>query len=321
MPAGISAALVSVLTSIPTDSFFWQRAPLWPEFNAFVYNTIEGKSSDWGTSPWHYYFTNSIPKLMMNPVTLSICLPAALLPRTTQRFSLGVLYPLLAFAATYSFLPHKEWRFIVYIIPGLTAVASAGASWIWTRRYRTVSSGLLSIMLLASVLLSFAASLVLLGISSLNYPGAEALQQLQSLPHHVTEVPKVYLDNLCCQTGVTRFLQDSKPWEYDKTEDAKTLAEGRFWSQFDYVLAENSSAIPGKWRTVKTVFSYEGVSFTEGRPLLSSTCNSVFSSKRQSICITVDHVEIILAQRLTRGRWPRIKLAPKISILTREGVP
>jgi alpha-1,6-mannosyltransferase len=35
--------------------------------------------------------------------------------------------PLLSFVLLYSLLPHKEWRFIVYIVPLLTAFAAIQA--------------------------------------------------------------------------------------------------------------------------------------------------------------------------------------------------
>ncbi|KAH0145128.1 glycosyltransferase family 22 protein, partial [Aureobasidium melanogenum] len=178
IPAGLFGVIIGLGITVSVDSYFWQRFPLWPEWIGFVYNTIQGKSSDWGVSPWHYYFVNAIPRLLLNPISWSLCVPLALVNRATRKSSLDIMIPLLAFVAIYSILPHKEWRFIIYIIPGLTGVGAAGASWIWTRRFKTLLYRLLSLGLVCSTLLSFASSLSLLYISSLNYPGGEALTRL-----------------------------------------------------------------------------------------------------------------------------------------------
>jgi hypothetical protein len=36
---------------------------LWPEGIVLFFNTVENRSSEWGTYPWHWYFTNAIPKV------------------------------------------------------------------------------------------------------------------------------------------------------------------------------------------------------------------------------------------------------------------
>lgn len=51
IPAGVAGALLGLTTTVSIDSFFWQRSLLWPEWVAFYYNTILGKSSDWELNP------------------------------------------------------------------------------------------------------------------------------------------------------------------------------------------------------------------------------------------------------------------------------
>ena len=170
IPAGIAGLLIGLTSTVLIDSFFWQQFPLWPELTGFYYNTILGKSSDWGTEPLHFYFLNSIPRLLLNPLTYLFCIPLALNLSATAQTSRNIALPLASFVAIYSLLPHKEWRFILYIIPSLTAIASSGASWIWIRRSKSTLYSILSLGLVLSTLASFLTSFLLLYISSQNYP-------------------------------------------------------------------------------------------------------------------------------------------------------
>src|ERR1051326_6618011 len=68
IPAGIGGVLIGLSLTVTIDSYFWQKFPLWPEWTAFYYNTVEGHSSEWGVSPWHFYFANALPKLLFNPM-------------------------------------------------------------------------------------------------------------------------------------------------------------------------------------------------------------------------------------------------------------
>ncbi|KAF1355003.1 Alg9-like mannosyltransferase family-domain-containing protein [Delphinella strobiligena] len=326
IPAGIFGASIGLLTTISVDSFFWQRFPLWPELVGFVYNTIQGKSSNWGTSPWHFYLLNAVPRLLMNPVSWAICIPMALSTKSMRRTSLDILIPLLAFVAVYSVLPHKEWRFIIYIIPGLTAVATGGAAWIWTRRSKTLLYRFLSLLLVTSVLASFAASMALLYISSLNYPGGAALTRLHEV-HGLEDGGRgpgmVYMDNLACQTGVTRFLEKDalEGWKYDKTEDESTLLDPVFWQQFDYVLAENPDRIIGSWEVIDIIYGYAGVGMGE----LARDTDEAAPLQPSSITFDINpllrlynRAALKASRTFTKGRWPTFKTEPKIYILKKQ---
>lgn len=323
IPAGLLGAAIGLATTVSIDSFFWQRFPLWPEWVGFHYNTIQGKSSDWGTSPWYFYLLNAIPRLLMNPLTWMLCIPLSLFTRATRRTSLNILIPLLAFVALYSILPHKEWRFIIYIIPGLTAVAASGASWIWTRRSKKGIYRLLSVVLVASLLASFAASMGLLYISTLNYPGGAALSRLHEIADHSVGPGSVYMDNLACQTGVTHFLeQDARSgWSYDKTEDETTLLDPVFWENFDYVLSEKPERVIGSWEVADTIGGYAGVGLKrledheDAAPLMPK---SLIGVDVNPLLKVYNKAALFLRQKFTKGRWPVFKTEPKLYILKRE---
>lgn len=213
IPIGLHSAAIALAISIPVDSYFWQR-PIWPELAGFFYNAIQGHSADWGTSPFHAYFTSFLPKLLLNPVIPLLLIPSALYFPATRRSALGLSVPSLAFIAIYSLQPHKEARFIIYVVPPLTACAALGANYIFTRRSRSVLNRLLSLLIIVSLTVSFLASTAMLGISSLNYPGGEALFRLHQIvastaAEHERGTVNVHMDVLACMTGISRFQQDS----------------------------------------------------------------------------------------------------------------
>lgn len=342
IPAGLGGLIIGLLCTVPIDSFFWQSFPLWPEWIAFYYNTIQGHSSDWGVSPWHFYFLNALPRLLLNPATYLLCIPVAVLNAATRERSLHLLVPLLTFVALYSFLPHKEWRFIIYVIPGLTGVASAGASWIWTRRSKSSIYALLSLSLVLSVLASFAASTALLALSSLNYPGGTAMQALHGIPVHPNHV-HVYADNLACQTGVTRFLEvhsapqtlldvleeqherSQRTWTYDKTEDPAMLLDPLFWAGFDYVLAERPEKVIGSWEVVHVVYGFGGVRVLKPGQESGSALEEGNSSGAATtlagahwtnrVAGVWKALEGVLREKVSRGYWVEVRMEPRIRIL------
>jgi alpha-1,6-mannosyltransferase len=264
----------------------------------------------------------------------------------TRKQSLDLLVPLLSFVGLYSFLPHKEWRFIIYVIPGLTGVAAAGASWIWTRRAKSIVYTALSLALVGSVLLSFAASTTILALSSLNYPGGNALHIL----HHGIEHPQkphlnVYFDNLACQTGVTRFLeshrgpqtvldvleaQDTLPkkaWSYDKTEDPSALLDPMFWAKFDYVLAERPEKVIGSWAVAHVVYGLGGVRVLKPGQMSGSPVEPVYDGATK-VTVRQDWsekfaegwkaLEGMFRESLLRGYWAEVRMEPKIRILVNQ---
>ncbi|KAG4437448.1 hypothetical protein IFR05_007053 [Cadophora sp. M221] len=271
--AGILSAIVALGISVPIDSFFWQK-PIWPELAGFYYNAIQGKSADWGTSPLTYYFTNSLPRLLLNPLIL-LLIPLAFTLPSIRYAARGLVIPSLLFVTIYSLQPHKEARFIIYAVPPLTAAASLSASYIWTRRSKSIVYGLSSLILVGSITASFLISTAMLLISSLNYPGGDALTQLHSIikTHHTAPSSSsntnttltIHLDVLSCMTGITHFQQTTHltphlHLAYDKTESPpEVLLDPEFWNTFDYALMEEPGRAIGKWDVVGTVFAYAGM--------------------------------------------------------------
>jgi alpha-1,6-mannosyltransferase len=343
--AGLTGAITALLLTITLDGTFWQRFPLWPEFEAFLFNVMAGQSSAWGTEPWSWYFTNALPRLLLNPLVYTLAIPVALRQPATRSPALALLIPSLAFVALYSFMPHKEWRFIVYVIPPLTAVAALGAAYLWTHRRRSFFMCWAVRALALSVLLTACLSnFVLLPASAVNYPGGRALDALHSYHSHADLGMKdgaggtvnVYLGNLACQTGVTRFVQlpEESGWVYDKTEDEVVKSTSGFWDRFDYVLVEASSevgymdsdetrlreALPSSlWDMVYVADSFAGISVLRpGAPATGAVEKRVIGAVGGSRATEVfERVRERVRGSLLRGWWVEVKMKPRVQVLRR----
>ncbi|KAH7027511.1 glycosyltransferase family 22 protein [Microdochium trichocladiopsis] len=333
LPAFLTSFIFSLAMSIPIDSYFWQKI-LWPELWGFYYNAILGSSSEWGTSPWHYYFTSALPKILINPLTLTFLIPFALTTPGTSRQARPLAIPSLAFVVVYSLQPHKEARFIFYVVPPLTAVAALGANFIFTRRQKSAAYMLISLALVASVILSFVASTGMLIISSLNYPGGDALSAMWAIAESSSSDLQsftVHTDVLSCMTGVTLFGQhpvapldfnggeNTLSVKFDKTEDETTLRNPEFWEKFDYVLAEDPAKVLGPFQIVGTVEGYAGVEFLKP----DSSANDIEKGVDGTVLGKGLQVRKLrdFVRSLTGGWWVGPRMEPKIHILrkVREG--
>ena len=118
---GFLALLASVALSVLVDSYFWGYW-LWPEASVLWFNTVLNKSAEWGTSPFFWYFYSVLPRA----ISLSLFLvPFGLFHQTRKVFTFFLL-PSIGFVLIYSFLPHKELRFIIYVFPFLNVIAAKG---------------------------------------------------------------------------------------------------------------------------------------------------------------------------------------------------
>ncbi|KAJ5172994.1 hypothetical protein N7492_005587 [Penicillium capsulatum] len=345
--AGLSSATTGLAATILVDSLFWQQ-PLWPELDAFLFNVVSGQSSSWGTEPWYFYFLNALPRLLLNPLTYLLAIPVALRQPATRKAAVSLLAPSLGFIALYSIQPHKEWRFIVYTIPALTATAALGAAYLWNRRSRSIFASLGSRLLVLSTLAAFFLSnFVLLPASAANYPGAHALNALhsyhdQALAAAPSKAPSssddisVYLGNLACQTGVTRFLQrpDSVGWRYDKTENETTKSTSAFWDRFDYILVEASvdpafrdsdetriwAALPkARWETVEIVDGFAGISVLKPGERATGKAEQRLMHKVGGgrLVGLYEHLRDSVRHAALRGWWVELKMEPRIKVLKR----
>lgn len=114
---------------------FWPGATgiFWPEGRVLWFNTAENRSGEWGRSPPHWYFTSALPRALL------LAYPLAFLGAAMERRVRAPLVCAMFYVGAYSFLPHKELRFIFPALPLMNAAAAAAAGRVWINRGKIFS--------------------------------------------------------------------------------------------------------------------------------------------------------------------------------------
>lgn len=244
---GIVTGITALVMTIPMDSLLWQRM-VWPEFEVWWFNSIDNRSSEWGVMPFYWYFANALPKGML--LTLFL-VPLAFLnllafsqKETQNRMHNAKNYIMqtnaiidqrmlpffastIGFVFLYSFLPHKEMRFIFPALPMFNACAAYGLSKLHAMAIHggkgggmnIVRKGLYALGLFA-VVITMIGSFLFLRLSMENYPGGVALERLKNhfgstnVMNTQQRAPRweevhVHIDVAAAMTGVSLFGQRS----------------------------------------------------------------------------------------------------------------
>lgn len=260
--------LLGGFTSFCIDSYFWGRL-LIPEIDSFIFNIVQGKSTEWGTEPWDTYFKKYLFQLFRPPVILMLAIPGLINDPANDgtkfgdkksvphpaRYSLRILFiSSILFIAAMSFQPHKEWRFIVYTIPIFTLQAANGVTNICQKWGLSVLNKVLIFIIGANVIISSLLSLHMGYISSFNYPGGDALQFTNNyiLENYKNETVSVHMDVPACMTGITRFGElDGKFASYDKSEQDFDI------TNYDIIITHNE--VPN-WELLHSSRVFDGIS-------------------------------------------------------------
>ncbi|KAI9061200.1 glycosyltransferase family 22 protein [Trametes sanguinea] len=263
---GLLTGTVSVVATVLVDSYFWQRWPLWPELYGVYFNVFEGKSADWGVSPYHTYFSGHLLKLLLSAAPLSAL--GALLESRIR----SLLVPYLTFIVLISALGHKEWRFIIYVVPAFNIAAARGASWLVSRPKNSLFGRLSFLTLAALIAVNCFATFLFARSSFANYPGGAALYAFNRMFASEEHV-HVHISNLAAQTGASLFLHSNAPpflpgfdaghptsWVYNKTENLSLRALTAS-KQITHLIAEIpalDSAVMDSWSPVAVVDGFDG---------------------------------------------------------------
>lgn len=256
----VVSSAIGCFVSLNVDSYFWETKVL-PELAAFKFNVLAGKSVEWGVEPYSAYFTKYIVNFFRPPHVLFLSLfgfaldpsavskPKSEKPQDTPhqyQNSLRVLaVSALLYIATMSFQPHKEWRFIIYVVPIFNALAGNGLAHLWSSGSKLFAHKLLLFFMIASTLFSFVFSSFISLASSYNYPGGQAINWVNDyvLSQNASSAPLVHMDIPACMTGVTKFTQfHDNRISYDKTENEEELA--KIWNNVSILITHKNMSSP-----------------------------------------------------------------------------
>ncbi|GMI61325.1 hypothetical protein ScalyP_jg6167 [Parmales sp. scaly parma] len=309
---GAASLLLSLLLSSPLDSLLWGRGRgrgrdngrptfVWPEGEVLLFNTILGqnRSSDYGTSPWHWYLTSAIPRAMLGTLLL--------VPLGADRRLGEVVGPIGAFVGLYSLLPHKELRFVFPAIVGLNVVAGVGMGrlheyvFAYVRGGRNKNKGMgknkgknkgnnnsnnnnnnNKRQLLAGAVglglmgITGAGTVVFLGASRLNYPGGVALKRLlEIVPVPVdaqaqADRVRVHVDVAAAMSGVSLFGFGRENWEFTKSgyeEENENDLGGE--GAYDYAITEIKPTKNEEGTLLETVEGFDYIDYRRGKIVTS----------------------------------------------------
>ncbi|KAJ7125333.1 alpha-1,6-mannosyltransferase subunit [Mycena epipterygia] len=229
---GAVSTLVSIALTVSVDSYFWGQPYLWPEWHSIYFNVVEGKSADWGTSPAHAYVTSHLPKLLLSALPVSVFAAFSSAPKRL----LPLIFPGLVLVGAMSAIGHKEWRFVVYVVPMWNVVASRGLSAMVSQRKSSLLGRVLFLGACGALLTNLGATVLLTCAGIRNYPGGAAMALLNARAGEAGGPVNAHIANLALQSGAslfthvhappyTAFLAPAGAWVYDKTDAPASFAE------------------------------------------------------------------------------------------------
>ena len=312
---GVKTGIFSLLITVPLDSLLWGRL-IWPEFEVWWFNAIDNRSSEWGEMIWHWYFSRALPKGLMATVVVIpfafLRLPDIIEKSVTEKYNVKkrtqsdlfdwtlfhFLAPVFAFVVLYSFLPHKEIRFIFPVIPMFNICSAYGMSKLHLAAFPNTTNEhkksnwaakLMFLFGIGSIVITFVGSSIFLRLSAKNYPGGEALLTLRShlldtIPHQSADGKSqwndvhVHVDVAAAMTGVSLFGQrhasirrvgegndNEGPFIINKSgyEDENKLADDNEMKSYTHLITERP--LVDGYHLIETIKGYPRLDIKHAR--------------------------------------------------------
>ena len=219
--AMVTAILGFAYASISIDSKHWDKEFLWPEWEVLSFNNPMGanRSHEYGTKPFLWYAYSALPRMLL------IAYPLSVYGFTQERRCRSAFTIASFFVFAFSFLGHKELRFLFPVLPLFNFCGACGMHRLTLNRKKRKNVAILHAFAWVGILVSCAISIgVFANASIANYPGGEALAVFHELnpEHNTLGHVRIHIDDHCAQTGASRFGQayhDHNVILYNKRQD------------------------------------------------------------------------------------------------------
>ena len=219
--AMVTAILAFAYASISIDSKHWDKEFLWPEWEVLSFNNPMGanRSHEYGTKPFLWYAYSALPRMLL------IAYPLSVYGFTQERRCRSAFTIASFFVFAFSFLGHKELRFLFPVLPLFNFCGACGMHRLTLNRRKGKNVAILHAFAWVGILVSSAISIgVFANASIANYPGGEALAVFHELnpEHNTLGHVRIHIDDHCAQTGASRFGQayhDHNVILYNKRQD------------------------------------------------------------------------------------------------------
>ena len=128
-----AGGLVGLLGGELLDWITWGQ-PFHSLFAYLQYNLIQGKAAEYGVSPWSYYFQTAWSSTGLSCLVIAVGIVAA------WRRARALVTVALAFVAFHCFVQHKEFRFLMPVVPLLLALSAVGLQSLLAQLQRAIAS-------------------------------------------------------------------------------------------------------------------------------------------------------------------------------------
>lgn len=232
-------------SSIAIDSYWYNRL-LWPEWESFVFNIWQGKSSLLGILPYYWYLTTAIPKL------LAFALPWVFLSLFTHpKLSAKLLLPVIFCVSILSLIPHKDYDFIFPIIPILNTIAALSMNSLTQNQWR-IFRFTFKALLLITFLSIICTGLFSMISSSWNYPGGKALNHLNQIES--SKSLNISMEKQIAMSGACPYQKCHKNWSYGYHDKFESLP-----SETTHLLTEKPELYSSKFTIIDQVLGFEKI--------------------------------------------------------------